>query len=405
MKDKESARKNLELRKLRSEEVAVGIEVEKEKVSLLEAKFQAIFETSLAAIFIADIKTGKLIECNRQAERLLGKKREEIIGQSQASLHPPEEEKNYKALFRKHIKSENAYEFNAEVIHKDGRRIPVLIAAQPIDLDGKKIIIGSFIDLTERIKMQEELAKMQRLESIGLLVGGLVHDFNNYLNSILMCLSYGRSLLKPQDELLEIFANMQAACDSARDLAQQLLSFTTRGQPIKRLVSLDQFLAKVVSLPFSVPNLTSSKVKRELFIAQDLSCVEIDETQLTQVLTNLLINAEQSMPKGGVITVLAENVSQGKNPSLPGKGQFIQISIKDQGCGIPKEDMPKIFDPFFTTKPQGRGLGLATAFSIVKKHGGILTCESMVGMGTTFYLYLPACPKRLGEGAAASKFR
>lgn len=163
------------------------------------------------------------------------------------------------------------------------------------------------------------------------------------------------------------------------------------GPPIKKTTSIAKLIKESVRFALS-----GSNVKCEFFIADDLWLSNVDEGQIGQVIQNIIINADQAMPKGGVIRVYCENVVISQHDNLPLKeGKYVKISISDQGIGIPKEYITKIFDPFFTTKQSGSGLGLSTAYSIIKRHDGYITVESQVGVGTTFYIYLPASDKRI----------
>jgi two-component system, cell cycle sensor histidine kinase and response regulator CckA len=192
-------------------------------------------------------------------------------------------------------------------------------------------------------------------------------------------------------------------------LTQQLLTFSKGGSPIKKNASITELLRETSDFILS-----GSKVRCEFSLPDNLWSVEVDEGQISQVINNLIINARQAMPKGGIIKVCAENVGEENGvaengglevnsgsilkASTPGKGNYVKISVKDQGSGIPKEYLSKIFDPYFTTKEKGSGLGLATSYSIIKKHGGYISVESEVGVGTTFYVYLPASMKEILTG-------
>jgi len=175
----------------------------------------------------------------------------------------------------------------------------------------------------------------------------------------------------------------------ARDLTKQLLIFSLGGAPIKKILSIAEVIKD--STLFA---LRGSKVRCEFSLPADLWPVEVDEGQISQVINNLIINADQAMPEGGIIEVCTENITIDAGYGFPVKeGEYIKISIKDQGVGIPEEYLTKIFDPYFTTKQKGSGLGLSTTYSIIKNHQGYITLESKTREGTTFYIYLPALPK------------
>lgn len=175
----------------------------------------------------------------------------------------------------------------------------------------------------------------------------------------------------------------------ARDLTQQLLTFARGGTPVKSAASMAEIITD--SAEFA---LRGSNVECEYRLARNLWTVEVDKGQISQVITNLVINADQAMPEGGKIRIKAENMTLEGDISIPDSGRqsFVKVSIKDEGIGIPEEYLVRIFDPYFTTKESGSGLGLATTYSIIKRHGGLITVESKPGSGTTFYIYLPAIP-------------
>ncbi len=237
-----------------------------------------------------------------------------------------------------------------------------------------------------RKKMEDELLKAQKLESIGLLAGGLAHDFNNLLTGILGNIELAKMYADPADKVYEKLTDAGQAFSRAKDLTQQLLTFSRGGEPVKKIVSLGALVKN--SAKFA---LRGSNVRCKFFIPKDLLSAEIDEGQITQVISNLIINASQAMPSGGTVKVFCENVFVRQQDALPlHNGEYVRISIRDKGIGMPREHLPKIFDPYFTTKQKGSGLGLATSYSIIKKHEGHIATESEMGAGTTFHLYLPA---------------
>ena len=237
-----------------------------------------------------------------------------------------------------------------------------------------------------RKKMDDELLKAQKLESVGLLAGGLAHDFNNLLTGILGNIELAKMYADPADKVYEKLTDAGQAFSRAKDLTQQLLTFSRGGEPVKKIVSLGALVKN--SAKFA---LRGSNVRCKFFIPKDLLSAEIDEGQITQVISNLIINASQAMPSGGTVKVFCENVVVSQQDALPLKdGEYVRISIRDKGIGMPREHLPKIFDPYFTTKQKGSGLGLATSYSIIKKHEGHIAAESEMGAGTTFHLYLPA---------------
>jgi two-component system cell cycle sensor histidine kinase/response regulator CckA len=251
-----------------------------------------------------------------------------------------------------------------------------------------------FVDLTERRRLQEELVKGQKLESLGILAGGIAHDFNNILAGILGNLSVARMVLPDDHRAQEHICRCEKAVQQATGLTQQLLTFSRGGSPVKKVVNLRQIIEESALFALHGSNVTST-----LQIAGDLWLVEADEGQITQVINNLLINADQAMPGGGVVRIEAGNRQLEKDeiPSLE-SGRYVHIKVIDHGKGIPPKHLDKIFDPYFTTKETGTGLGLTSLYSIVRKHDGQVLVSSQMGKGTAFEIYLPACPECVESG-------
>lgn len=246
-------------------------------------------------------------------------------------------------------------------------------------------------EMEHRSRTEEELLKSRRLESIGILAGGIAHDFNNLLTAILGNISLAKVFVDRGEKVFTRLDEAEKASLRAKDLTQQLLTFSKGGAPIKRTASITELLIDSASFALS-----GSNVKCEFSLPDDLRPAEIDEGQISQVINNVIINADHAMTEGGLIRVQAQNVSIRPGDPLPLKeGDYVKIAITDQGTGISEEHLPKIFDPYFTTKPKGNGLGLTTSYSIVKRHEGLITVESTLGKGTTFYIYLPASERKI----------
>ncbi|MFH1562387.1 MAG: CBS domain-containing protein [Nitrospirota bacterium] len=240
-------------------------------------------------------------------------------------------------------------------------------------------------------KLVLEHIRIQKLESLGLLAGGIAHDFNNLLTSILGNISFFKISIKPEDEHLGRLTETEKIILRAKNLTHQLLTFAQGGLPVKKVISISELLKESVEFA-----LAGSNIKCDFSIPDNLLPVECDEGQLSQVFNNLIINAKEAMPKGGIIEIKAQNLSVLPEQiiDIP-EGKYIKISITDTGCGIPKKYLNKIFDPYLTTKSRKSGLGLTTTYSIVKKHYGYIDVESKSGIGTTFHIYLPASDEKI----------
>ncbi|RJP61239.1 MAG: response regulator [Candidatus Auribacter fodinae] len=246
-------------------------------------------------------------------------------------------------------------------------------------------------ELYEREKLENEILKARKLESIGILAGGIAHDFNNILTSILGNIMLLKQFITPDEAHAGFISNVEKASERAKDLTQQLLTFSKGGAPIKKAASISDLIQDSVNFV-----LKGSNVKPRFIIQDAIYPVEIDEGQINQVINNLIINADQAMPDGGEIIVRCENIilEEKQIPDLK-QGKYVKITIQDHGHGISEKHLSKIFDPYFTTKNNGTGLGLATTYSIIKRHDGAITVESQEGLGTSFYIYLPASTKNI----------
>jgi two-component system cell cycle sensor histidine kinase/response regulator CckA len=340
---------------------------------------------------------GKVIMLNSEAEKLTGWSSKEAIGRPLKSVFDvtvdlAAQAKVQKSGYRSEAQSIllNLPE-NVTLTSRDGNEHVIEQVASPIR-DNKNEIAGVvlvFRDITARQRAEAERRKAETLEQLGLLAGGIAHDFNNLLTAIIGNISLASLLLPPDDEMAERLDDAKNASLRARDLAQQLLTFARGGAPIKKTASIGKLIQDTVSF-----SLRGSHNRSEFEFGDDLAPAEIDAGQISQVIANLVVNADQAMPNGGTLCVSCENFSYFANttPAVPDlePGDYVRIRIRDEGVGIPEKYVKRIFDPYFTTKPKGNGLGLATAYSIIKNHNGLMTVESEVHVGTTFTIYLPA---------------
>ena len=339
---------------------------------------------------------GKVIMINSEGEKLTGWSSKEAIGQPLKSVFDvtvdlAAQAKVQKSGYRSEAQSIllNLPE-NVTLTSRDGSERIIEQVASPIR-DSKNEVAGVvlvFRDITARQRADAERRKAETLEQLGLLAGGIAHDFNNLLTAIIGNISLASLLLPPEAEMAERLDDAKNASLRARDLAQQLLTFARGGAPIKKAASIGKLIQDTVSF-----SLRGSRNRSEFEFGVDLAPAEIDAGQISQVIANLVVNADQAMPNGGTLHVSCENFCYDTDdatiPDLA-PGDYVRIRIRDEGVGIPEKYMKRIFDPYFTTKPKGNGLGLATAYSIVKNHNGLMTAESEVHVGTIFTIYLPA---------------
>ncbi len=291
------------------------------------------------------------------------------------------------------LKRQRAATFELTQRRKDHATRPVELSMTYIQAADKEYTTVFIRDLTDRKEAEEkrrqhelEMQHLQRLESLGILAGGIAHDFNNLLTAILGNIGLVKMDLDPAAENFELLGEAEKASGQARDLTAQLLTFAKGGKPVKSAVKLERVLRD--SLSFA---LRGKSVKCDIHIAADLRPVEADAAQISQVFNNLVINACQAMSAGGTVTIKAQNQSV-ITPDQAGApaGEYVEVTVQDEGKGIAPENLSKIFDPYFTTKKSGSGLGLAVVHSVIKNHAGLVSVASTPGVGTTFTILLPA---------------
>ena len=343
-------------------------------------------------VITTDVK-GSVVLINKVAERLTGWKQADAFGKSITDVFHIEDEKTGAERFcpvERVLESRLVCELegNAVLIARDGARRLITDSVAPI-LDKNSALVGTvlvFRDVTERKKLEERINKSEKIEALGVLAGGIAHDFNNLLNAIVGNIDIGRKFSSPDGEVFKSMVRAEKASAKAKELTQQLLTFAKGGAPVKKLAAISDLIRDTADF-----GTRGSSVRCEFLLPEDLWNAEIDEGQISQVINNLVINAVQAMPQGGTIRISACNtlVVADQLPDLK-QGNYVKIVVQDRGQGIPREHIDRIFDPYFTTKDTGSGLGLATTYSIIKKHDGAMEVESSPGTGTTFTLYLPA---------------
>jgi PAS domain S-box-containing protein len=360
------------------QELEYEIEARKEAEEL----YRMLFEQSPDGILLVDPVTKRPIRFNTAAHQQLGYTREEFEGLSVNDIDANDTPEGIEQRIQSLLKQGSII---FETVHRtrNGQLRNVLVSLKILPLHQNSQILSIHRDITEIKKMEEDILKSQKLESIGILAGGIAHDFNNLLTAIFGNITLASNCLESESRPATLLAASQKACLRARDLTQQLLTFAKGGAPSKQLSSIAEIIRESASF-----GLRGSGTRCELHIPDDLWSADVDKGQISQVVHNLLINAEQAMSGGGTIKVFCSNVpaclrgADGEN--------WVRIDIQDDGIGIQPENLQKIFDPYFTTKQTGSGLGLASSYSIIRKHDGSIEVESVPGAGTTFHIYLPA---------------
>ena len=359
----------------------------KEETLLVESeeRYRTLVEESNDGIFITDGK--KFLFVNERMMDITGYTQEELLSINPFRLIHPEEVHRIINGVKKLRKQGSLNALKSRILRKDGRALTVLFNGKIIRHEGRLAVMGTIKDITNFETMQNELFKQEKLKSLTILAGGIAHDFNNFLTGIMGNLSILKMEMKHMKnrEIIEILDEALEACEKARGLTAQLMNFTRSGAPVKEATSIEKIIKE--SAEFS---LRGSKSRCEFHFHKALPMVRIDPVQISQVIQNLVLNASQAMPEGGVVRIYVVVVDVNENyplPLIPGK--YIKISIVDNGIGIPEEHLGRIFDPFFTTKEKGSGLGLSVCYRIVKNHNGHIEVESEEGKGTAVHVYLP----------------
>jgi two-component system cell cycle sensor histidine kinase/response regulator CckA len=360
-----------------------------------EKRYRTLFENAPVGIAISTVE-GNILACNEMLQNITGYSESEMKEKNVADTYVDIADRN--EIFDRIRVDGYVRDFEVKFKRKDGSFYWALLDIIPHAYNGDKVFLTIKRDITEKKRADSEIQKTARLESLATLVGGIAHDFNNILTLILGNISFSKNNIGSFDEdtLTGLLTEAEAASLRAKDLTKQLLTFA-KGTLYKRKVT---DVSKVVKETASFA-LSGSNVLYEFELADDMWLAEVNESRVGQVINNVVINAIQAMPDGGVVRISGENVVLGKseienNPQLE-VGKYIKISIEDQGVGIAEEHIGSIFDPFFTTKKKGNGLGLSTSYSIIKEHCGAITVDSNVGKGTTLSIYLPATEKEIPE--------
>jgi len=347
-------------------------------------KLTDILEKASDGFFAVD-RDWKLTFVNPVAERLLERRREDLIGKDFWMEFPEFKRDIFERNYRRAMSEQVAVEFEASDATE---KVWLEILAYPSG-GGVSVFLR---DITERKRIEEERLTTSKLESLGTLAGGIAHDLNNILTVIAGNIGLAQ-IEVPTDMagLISFLSKAGQAAQHATRLSSQLLTFSKGGAPLKRITSVSQLLGQAVEF-----SLYGSNLRADLDIPADLWNAEVDPGQIEQVVNALMINAREAMPHGGTVRLSARNIElDEKSGSALPCGRYIKVAIIDHGGGVSEELATKIFDPYFTTKATGSGLGLSISYSVVKKHSGMLHLENSSREGSTFAFYLPAADGEL----------
>ncbi len=366
---------------------------QEQRLQANERQYRELYEKANDAIYTHDLQ-GNLTSMNEAGLHILGFSHEELVGLNMAVLLPPEDFVRATEMIRQKFSGDlqnSVYE--VRVITRDGQHLPVELNTTLMWKDGQPIgVQGIARLLTERKQVEEQLRQAQKMEAVGRLVGGMAHDFNNRLTAIQ---GFTDLLLKRigQDEQQVYYLDqLKIASERAAELTRQLLNFSRKQLLHPKILNLNEVVSDWGNL---VRVLLGENIAVHLILGSDIGLVQADPTQLEHLMMNLALNACDAMPSGGDFTIETTDLEISElqaqfNPAIP-PGEYVRLLIKDNGCGMSEETRLRLFEPFFTTKERGKGtgLGLFTAYGIIKQSGGSMEVKSTPGEGTTFLIYLP----------------
>ena len=356
----------------------------------LRVKDQAI-AAAINAIVITDI-AGRITYVNPAFVRLWGYDSEqEVLGRLPTDFAA--DDANTLRIVQ-HVQTEGRWQGEFVARRKDGSMFDALLSAGAVTDAGGKLIsmIGAFLDVTERNRLEAQLRQAQKMESVGRLAGGVAHDFNNLLTAITAQVELALLDVRPADPLFEVLNDVHRAADSAANLTRQLLAFSRKQVIDPRILNLNDIVAELQKM---LQRLLREDIDLRVTLDPAVGQARVDQGQMEQILVNLAINARDAMPNGGKLTLETANVTldeayaRGHPHVVP--GEYVMLAVSDEGTGMSEEVKAHLFEPFFTTKGQGQGtgLGLAMVYGAVKQNGGSIEVYSEAGYGTTFKLFLP----------------
>ncbi len=353
-----------------------------------ETRYRTLFENNHMPMLLIDPDTGAIIDANPAASTYYGWSREELIRKQISDINTLTPEELTAELKQARLQKRNHFLFRHRLAEGDIRDVEVF--SGPLQFCGKALLYSTINDITDRIRKDTVLRRSEKLDSLGILAGGLAHDFNNLMTVVQGQIDVA-SFDLPKDHPAKLALDTaQKTVDKTRDITGRLLTFSRGGDPVLKTIRIESFLDGAVKNA-----LDGSPVDVAYELPKDLWPVSADEHQIGQCLCNLAENAGEAMPDGGALNIAAENVDVKAKDALPlPEGPYVRITFEDTGNGISAENLPRIFDPYFSTKPMGKnkgmGLGLAVCYSVLKKHGGYIAVASEEGQGSSFSLYLPA---------------
>ena len=372
---------------------------DRERLIDSQQQYRSLVDNSADAIFLHD-DAGKILDANQTACDNLGYTHDELLSMTIGDIEVSKKKFNDFPAFANSLSLDKTYNIDGTLQRKDGSEYLVEARVRRYMSDKKPLIVALVHDVTERKKIEKEILRARKLDSIGLFAGGIAHDFNNLLGIIQGYIDLAsRSMISSPEKTKNYLQKATNATIQATDLTQQLLTFSNGDGPIKKAENILDIIHQSIDFSLHGSNITVNYI-----CPDNLWTADVDNGQISQVIQNLAINARQAMPEGGKLEITCDNciISPLDSPSKIPPGKYIKISIKDNGTGISEDSLDSIFDPYFTTKTKGDGLGLTLSYSIIDKHKGNISVASILGDGTTFTLFLPASDKQISTAKAPS---
>ena len=372
-------------------------------VELEEVNAIYLLLMNLSGDGIIIVQDGVIKESNPCMARLCGYHRESMRDTALVEYFPSDE--NPGLDVRIDIADQGSGESlvrEATLACKNGQNLKVEITAAGCTLQHKPASLFVVRDISDRLTARESLEKAGKLDAIAALSGGIAHDYNNLLTAIIGNITLAQTHLNSRDKPFRLLGHALVASKTAKNLTQKLITFSKGGSPHKEITAVDRLVKSATDF-----TLSGSNIKCNYYFSPDIRLIDVDPSQIGQAIHNMIMNARESMQEGGIIKVTASNVKLADEVATLVEGDYVKISIADQGSGIPEKEFDKIFDPYYSTKEMGNikgtGLGLSICRSIIRKHGGEVTVASRMGVGTTMHLYLPAADPESLEQTVGDK--
>jgi len=383
--------------------MARAVEGREKTLKESEKRFRDLFNSITDLIYTQDLD-GRFISVNPAMSKTFGYEHGELVGRKASEFMKPELRPLFESDYLDTIKREGYYEGVSSYFSKDGRKIYIEYRSSLVNPEkGEPYITGTGRDVTERVSaerrirsLQKQMLQAKKMEAVGTLAGGIAHDFNNLLMGIQGNVSLMLLDLDPRNPFHDRLKDIEQQVHRGADLTKQLLGFARGGKYEVRPTDLNGLIRDQCEM--------FGRTRKEITIEQNLEkglwVVEADQGQMEQVLLNLYVNASQAMPEGGRLLVETENLVLGEERGRVfglAPGRYVKISVHDTGVGMDRDMLERIFDPFFTTREvgEGTGLGLASAYGIIKNHGGVIDVHSEKGRGSSFIIYLPASESKV----------